>query len=386
MNAIFRIIAIPLGYLMNWCYILFADILSIPSLSFVFAMFLFTLITRALQFPLVINQQKSSAKMAAMNPLMQEVTKKFAADKQRQQAEMQKLQEEMGYNPMSGCLPMIIQFIVMFGIVEVIYSPLTYMLRLPAEFLEKAGELVTVTNQRMIETAIIEQAKNGSLDSLAGISSSFAENLNIVKTFNMSIGSIDLWNQPQITVLSLLWIMPLFSILTQVLTILVQNKISGVTQTTGNTGKIMTYSMVLVSAVFAFMWPAAFSLYWGMSGLIMVLQSLITKRIINPEKIKQDTLDAYYQKKNSSKNKKTVTVVDKATGKKQTKVVNGQNLAKIRIQKAREIDAKRYEDEEISNLMYPEYEGKRADETTDRPSLFSFITKKKKDDDRLDTR
>jgi len=360
MTQIFQILAIPLGYLMNWCYILVDGILHLP-VGFIFAMFLFTLVTRLIQFPFAINQQKSSAKMAAINPLMQEINKKFAKDKKRQQEELQKLQTEMGVNPMSGCLPMVVQFIFLFGVIEVIYAPLTYMLKLPAEFISQAGTYITETlgisvSARLIETNIIAQAKTGALDVFAD---QFGGALAQVKAFDMSIGSINLWEQPSIKAPSLLWLMPVFSIVTQVISMIISNRASGASQSQApGMGKGMLISMTAMSAVFSFMWPAAFSLYWGLGNLITMLQSLILRRIINPEVVKEKTLADYYARKKPGKDAKSVTVVDKKTGAKVKKSVSGNELVKVRLQKGRDLDAERYGEEVYADISaYPEFTG-----------------------------
>ena len=61
-SSIWGIIAIPLGFIMRYCYILFADVLKFP-LAYVFALLLFTIITRAILFPLSLKQQRSTAIM-----------------------------------------------------------------------------------------------------------------------------------------------------------------------------------------------------------------------------------------------------------------------------------------------------------------------------------
>lgn len=58
--------------------------------------------------------------------------------KNKQQEELMKLQEEYGYSPTAGCLPMVLNFVVIFGIIEVVYRPLTYILHLPAEVITAA--------------------------------------------------------------------------------------------------------------------------------------------------------------------------------------------------------------------------------------------------------
>ena len=66
-----------------------------------------TLLLKLLLFPLSIHQQKSSAKMAVFQPLMNEIQQKYKNDPQKQQEELMKLQQEHGFNPMGGCLPML---------------------------------------------------------------------------------------------------------------------------------------------------------------------------------------------------------------------------------------------------------------------------------------
>ena len=123
----------PLGYVMEFIY---KFIVSDYGLSLV----LFTIVLRVLMFPLRIKQQKSTAKMSAYQPMILEIQKKYAKDKNKQQEELMKLQEEYGYSPTAGCLPMVLNFVVIFGIIEVVYRPLTYILHLPAEVITAAAD------------------------------------------------------------------------------------------------------------------------------------------------------------------------------------------------------------------------------------------------------
>ena len=79
-------------------------------------------------FTLSIKQQKSSAKIAAIQPQMQEIQKMYAKNQQKMNEEMQKLYEREKYNPAGGCLPMLITFLVLFGLIDVIYNPMRHIL------------------------------------------------------------------------------------------------------------------------------------------------------------------------------------------------------------------------------------------------------------------
>ena len=67
-------------------------------------------------------QIKSTFQMQKFSPLMQEIQTKYADDKQRQSAEMQKLYAESGFNPLAGCLPMILQMPIFIALFQVLYD------------------------------------------------------------------------------------------------------------------------------------------------------------------------------------------------------------------------------------------------------------------------
>ncbi|MEG1303945.1 MAG: YidC/Oxa1 family membrane protein insertase, partial [Oscillospiraceae bacterium] len=169
MNLIWQIIAVPLGYIMQACYWFANDLLGLPGAAYIIAIFLFALVTKILMFPLSLKQQRSTARMSAFQPLMKELQDKYKNDKDKMNTEMQKLQQEYGISMFSGCLPMLLQFPILFGLVEVIYKPLTYMLHIPADVM---AELSTVTARflqvadpaadRLFETKIIEQLQTNS--------------------------------------------------------------------------------------------------------------------------------------------------------------------------------------------------------------------------------
>ncbi len=74
-----------------------------------------TLIIKGLLFPLTRKQQLSTLKMQEIQPKMQALQKKYADNPQKQQEEMAKIYKEAGYNPVSGCLPMVLQFLIIFA-------------------------------------------------------------------------------------------------------------------------------------------------------------------------------------------------------------------------------------------------------------------------------
>lgn len=86
--------------------------MAIPNknFSYGFAIILMTLIIRLILLPLNIKQTKSSIAMSELQPETKKIQEKYKNDPQRAQQEMMKLYKEKGANPLSGCLPMLIQW------------------------------------------------------------------------------------------------------------------------------------------------------------------------------------------------------------------------------------------------------------------------------------
>lgn len=91
------------------------------------AIILFTILIKLILFPLDIKQKRSMAKTQKIQPLLNEVQKKYANDKEKLSQETMKLYKKYGISPMSGCLPMLIQLPIIFSLFYVVKKPLIYM-------------------------------------------------------------------------------------------------------------------------------------------------------------------------------------------------------------------------------------------------------------------
>ena len=83
------------------------------------AIIILTVILKIILFPLNKKTAVGSLKMQDLQPKMQALQAKYQNDQQKLSVEMQKLYKEAGYNPMSGCLPMIIQMLILFALYNV---------------------------------------------------------------------------------------------------------------------------------------------------------------------------------------------------------------------------------------------------------------------------
>jgi YidC/Oxa1 family membrane protein insertase len=84
------------------------------------AIVIVTVIFRVLVTPLMHKQAKSSYQMQKVQPLMNDIKKKYADDPVRQQEEMQKLYAEAKFNPLAGCLPMLLQMPIFIALFQVL--------------------------------------------------------------------------------------------------------------------------------------------------------------------------------------------------------------------------------------------------------------------------
>lgn len=94
--------------------------------NFGLAIIIFTAIVRLITLPLTYRQQVSTQKMQEMqnSKKWKKIQEKYKDDKQKQQEEMLKLYQEMGINPLSGCLPLLIQFPIIIGLYQAIIRTL----------------------------------------------------------------------------------------------------------------------------------------------------------------------------------------------------------------------------------------------------------------------
>ena len=76
---------------------------------------LMTILLKLAMFPFTRKQSLSTLKMQEIQPKIQAVQEKYRDNPQKQQEMLAKVYQEAGYNPMSGCLPMIVQFFVLFA-------------------------------------------------------------------------------------------------------------------------------------------------------------------------------------------------------------------------------------------------------------------------------
>lgn len=160
------IIAKPIGYLLMLIYRLVGN--------YGISLIILTVIVKLVLYPLYAKQIKSTANMTEMSEKAQEIQRRYANDREKQNEEMQKLYSEAGFNPMSGCLPMLIQFPIIMGLFALLRNPMKYM---PA-----SNTMMFANHESFLWIKDLAQPDLWILPIAAGLATFFAFSMNSAMT------------------------------------------------------------------------------------------------------------------------------------------------------------------------------------------------------------
>lgn len=110
----FTVFAYPLLTLLKWLYQFLQN--------YGLAIIVLTLLLKVVTYPLTYKSMKSMKKMAKMQPQLQRLREQHKDDKEALNREMLTLMRTGGYNPMAGCVPILIQMPIFFALYRVLYS------------------------------------------------------------------------------------------------------------------------------------------------------------------------------------------------------------------------------------------------------------------------
>ena len=224
----------PLEVLLKWIMEFFYMLIPNWGVSII----LLTVLTRIILFPLTKKSSESTLKMQEFQPKIQEIQQKYQNNPQKMNEEMAKFYKTAGYNPMSGCLPLLIQFPLLFA-----------MYNLFNNYFEFRGA--------MFIPGWIPDLSAG--DSVIAFTSA-------LPVLNWT----DLRLLPIIYVISQL----LFGKVTQTPTTAQQNA----------SMKIMVYGMPIFFFFLFYNAPSGLLLYWTFSNILTLAQQIIINRMMHAKK------------------------------------------------------------------------------------------------------
>lgn len=352
MNFIYEIFGIPLGWVMWAIY----QVVPIYGL----ALILFTILSKVVLYPSSVKQHKNMIKQRIWQPKMAEIQKKYKNDKEKQQQELARLQSEEGMKMSFGCVSMFIQFPILFGLIDVIYRPMTHLFHLPAETINKAAEIcnaagVTINTAVMGFQLDVMRAVIASPEKFSALG---VDTVNKISSVNFNFLGLDLTGRPVWGEWNALMIIPVLMGVSMVLQNYINSKVNpAMTADQPGMGG-MKYFMYIMSAVFvlfSFSVPAGVSIYWVATNILMIIQTLWINKRYAPADLTKKYLDEIEEKK---KEKRAEKKAKKVIKKKVTKIVNGKEVEsieeltikdvdKLRLARARELDELKYGDSEV---------------------------------------
>ncbi|MBO5137047.1 MAG: membrane protein insertase YidC [Spirochaetaceae bacterium] len=219
---------------LKWCLVLIHKI--IPNWGI--AIIVLTIFIKILLYPITKKSTLSTLKMQEVQPRMQEIQTKYKDQPEKMNMELAKLYKETGYNPLSGCLPLLIQFPLIFA-----------MYNLFNNYFEFRGAM-------FIPGWIPDLSKGDSVYTLS---------------FNLPF---NLGNQIRL--------LPFIYVVSQIV-------FSKITQTasTGANGMQMKIIMYVMPVMFFFIFynaPAGLLIYWTVSNALQLVQQVILNRIMKAKR------------------------------------------------------------------------------------------------------
>ena len=299
--------------MLDWLYELLGTMLSWFSSLFggkyVFGLLIYALLFKLLFLPFAIKQQKNQIKMAGLTPKIELIKAKYRGrtdqvTMQKQQQEIMELQQKEGYNPMSGCLPMLLQFPIIIFLYKIIRGPLSYICGLSAEEIENIKSIIGST--QIDEIQLVGEINKYTGEGLA----QYAAQLE--KLPDLTLFGMDLSATPDIKNLSFLVVIPVLAAALTWLSMHLTRKWNAnpATQPQDSQAnasmKMMDLMMPAMTLFMAFGFSSMMGIYWIYQSALGILQSYVISKAMPLPKFSEDDLkEMKRQQKEAEKNART---------------------------------------------------------------------------------
>ncbi len=273
--------------------------------SYGISILLFTIVIKILTLPGTYKTQVNSARMGLIGDRLAKIKKAFPNNPTRQQEEQQKLYNEEGINPSSGCLTNLITLFIIFPVYRVVMQPLTYILRISSDTLEKAKTLlIDFMNNQGIEKAertvaarpelmLLKYGKSNPeiFSTLEGFTDQIADFKNNFLGFDLAgVPSMHPDGGWSFTALMLVLLPILSAVANLALTLITQrhNKAMnpGGQQMTGAMN-MMLYLSPLMTIWIGMSVPAGLSFYWMCNSILSLAVTLLLYKYLSGERLQK---------------------------------------------------------------------------------------------------
>lgn len=277
--------------------------------NYILAILVFALVAKIILFPFSINQQKNSQKMARLAPKQEAIRKKYAgrtdrATQMKMNEEMQQLYAEEKFNPMGGCLPLLLQLPIIFVLYSVITNPLSSVLGYASDKLAQLSAGFTAHQSlfegikaNISETDAISLIAHNPAAAVTAFGQQTADEItNFYNSFAVS-SHFNMMDKPEIvSLLVLVPVLVFFSSFfsTKIIRKFTYNPNANVAGQDASM-KVMDWTMPLMILWFSFQVPALVGIYWIFQNIISIGQQYLLYKMFpvkapTPEEIREAEL------------------------------------------------------------------------------------------------
>ena len=276
--------------------------------SYGLAIVVFALMVNLIMTPFMAKSKKSMMRSSRLQPQIQELQRRHEGNPQKLNAEMQKLYQEEGVNPMSGCLWSLIPFPILIALYSVIRRPITRMMFAADSVVDTLRDYMTTMGWYAASGARTDAYVEVKLANLAhqhwdAVSTDLAGKIDKLMNIDFNFLGINLGEQPTV---STLWQGPytwaaiglfLIPFLSAGLSYLSMKVSTAANPTTGDaqseaTMKSMNLMMPLMSIWICFVMPAAMGVYWIANSLFGMARDYLLNKIFKKQMDEEDKIRA----------------------------------------------------------------------------------------------
>ena len=284
MDKIVYYICIPFGYLLKFCYMVVPD--------YGVAIILFTLLTKLILMPLSVWIQKNSILMVKMQPEINFMRAELQGNIDAIAERQAKIYKREHYHPMLSLIPLILQIVILLGVVQAIYHPLSYMFAVSDGSIANFASLIGAeAGDSSIQLQIIDAIKNGQIVADSSTASTMGMSIEALESLLSNISKFDttFLGLNLSTVPSVAWgwyvTVPAVAGISSWAMCFTQNLSNVIQHEQGKLNKygIMALSVGLSLYLGLFV-PSGIALYWTASNLFSIAIMYLLNACINPKK------------------------------------------------------------------------------------------------------
>ena len=265
-------IASVLGYIIRFFY-------DLVGQNYFITILLFTLFTKVVLFPLAWIQIKSMEKMNKMSVKQKEIQDKYKNDKEKQTQELMNLYKENKVNPLSGCLPLIIQIPIILAMFYIVKQPLTYIVQTPQE------EIKTYTQQLLNKEDVNE--KEMQANELLIAKEHNLINMQVIPGINLGDVPSNVFSKDENKKASPISLaIPILTFIVSFLLNKYSQKNTQQTPEQAEMQKTTNLMMPLMSAFFSYAMPLALGVYWMFGSMLQFVQQFVINLVVKKDKEK----------------------------------------------------------------------------------------------------